>query len=483
MTTTNGTNGDHAVVIGASVGGLLAARVLSDHFARVTVLDRDEFPSEPASRRGVPQGRHTHVLLARGRDTLESLLPGLTDDVVAAGAPLSDVGTTLRFYNEGYRFPRLGPVGLPFLYTSRPLLEHVVRTRVSAIPEIEIVSNRHVLGLTTTAAGSVVTGIRTTSRDGDTHPEEVVEADFVVDASGRSSRSPAWLEELGYVPPEEEQIRVGIAYATRLYRRRSDHCDGDLAIVIGPTADTHRLGLLCANEADRWTLTLGGYANDHPPTDHAGFTAFAGTLAKPDIAEAIAGMEPLTDVMSYRYQSSVRRHYERLRRFPAGYLVFGDALSSFNPIYGQGMSVAALEAETLAQCLAGDRRRLAARFFRQAAKVIDNPWQISAGGDLRFHEVDGRRTLQVRVSNAYMSRLARASTTSPEIGRAFARVAQLYEPPQRLLRPAVAGRVLWANLAHRNRISAGDEASSARRRGSLPAGDGTLPMTHDTGGR
>jgi 2-polyprenyl-6-methoxyphenol hydroxylase-like FAD-dependent oxidoreductase len=459
MSTDNGNNSDHAVVIGASIGGLLAARVLSDHFAHVTVIDRDELPVEAATRRAVPQGKHTHVLLSRGSEIMESLFPGLTRGVTAAGAPLGDVGTRLRIYNDGYLMRRGGPAGMNMLFASRPLIEHEVRTRVAAIPHAEIHTNRHVVGLETTTGGGTVTGIRV-SGTGERGPEETIEANLVVDASGRSSRSPAWLEDLGFAPPPEEEVRARIGYATRLYRRRPEDFDGDLVVLVSPVPGTPRGGLACANEGDRWTVTLVGYANDHPPTDPAGFAAFAASLVKPDLAEAITRMEPLTDIMSYRFQSSLRRRYERLRRFPDGYLVFGDALCSFNPIFGQGMTVAAIEAEALDRCLGRGRHGLARRFFRHAATAIDNPWDIVVGSDLRFPEVEGRRTFQVRLSNAYLSRLVRAAATDVPTGEAFKRVLSLYDPPQRLLRPSVAGRVLWANLAHRHRPEAGEPSAT-----------------------
>jgi 2-polyprenyl-6-methoxyphenol hydroxylase-like FAD-dependent oxidoreductase len=459
MSTTNWHGSDHAVVIGASIGGLLAARVLSAHFTRVTVVDRDELPAGPDTRRCVPQGKHTHVLLSRGSEIMESLFPGVTREVTAAGAPLGDVGTRLRIYNDGYLLRRGGPAGMSMLFASRPLIEHEVRKRVTAIPQVEIRSNLHVVGLDTAADGRAVTGIRL-SPTGDRETEEKIEADLVVDASGRSSRSPAWLEDLGFTPPPEEEVRARIGYATRLYRRRPEDFDGDLVVLVGPAPGIPRGGLVCANEGDRWTVTLVGYANDHPPTDPAGFAAFAASLVKPDLAEPITRMEPLSDIMSYRFQSSLRRRYERLRRFPEGYLVFGDALCSFNPIFGQGITVAAIQAEALDRCLVRDRRDLARGFFRRAAKAIDSPWDIAVGSDLRFPEVDGRRTLKVRVSNAYLSRLVRATATDIPTGEAFKQVLSLYDPPQRLLRPSVAGRVLWANLAHRNG-HATEEASPA----------------------
>jgi 2-polyprenyl-6-methoxyphenol hydroxylase-like FAD-dependent oxidoreductase len=333
------------------------------------------------------------------------------------------------------------------LFASRPLVEVTVRRRVAALPNVDLVPGCRVAGLATTEDGARVTGVQVI-RPGEDVPA-TVEADMVVDASGRTSQSPAWLTALGYQAPEEEQVRVGLGYATRLYRRRPGDLGGDLTMVIGPTAGLRRMGVMCANEDDRWTVSVGGYAGHHPPTDPAGWEAFAATLALPDLAEAIAQLEPLGDPEPYRFPSSLRRRYERLRRFPDGYLVTGDALCSFNPIFGQGMTAAALEAEELAACLERPGPDLARRFFARAAAVIDVPWQVAVGADLRYPEVDGRRTAQVRIANAYTRHVSRAASVDAAVATAFMRVVSMFDRPEHLLRPAMAARVLAGTVRAR----------------------------------
>jgi 2-polyprenyl-6-methoxyphenol hydroxylase-like FAD-dependent oxidoreductase len=437
--------GDHAVVLGASMAGLAAARVLADAYERVTVLERDPLPAGAAHRKGVPQSRHAHALLAGGRAALEQLFPGLTDELVANGALTGDLQADTRWYNQGLRLCP-APSDLRALAVSRPLLEQCVRDRVRALGNVRLIDCCDAAGLAATPDGQRVRGVRIVRR-ADGSAEEILEADLVLDATGRGSRSPVWLEQLGYPRPAQDEVRIGVAYASRVYRRRRDQLDGDRAAVIAATGERQRGGVLLSMEGDRWIVTLFGYLGQRPPTDHDGFTAFAATLPAPDIFEAIADAEPLGDVLPARYPASVWRRYERLDRFPDGYLVTGDAVCGFNPVYGQGMSVAALEALALRECLQdGPAAGLATRFFAKVARILDIPWGIAVGSDLRFPRVQGARTAKVRFVNAYLARFHLSAAADPVLGRAFLRVVNLMDRPESLLRPALALRVVVGNL-------------------------------------
>ncbi|BCB78065.1 FAD-binding monooxygenase [Phytohabitans flavus] len=423
-----------AVVIGASMGGLLAARALSEAYEKVVIVDRDTLPDLAAARRGVPQGRQLHVLLSQGRKALEELFPGLTGELQRAGAPLVDLHHDVNWHNDGYLM-RGAPSPLLALGLSRPLLEHGVRQRVTALPGVEIRHQTEVLGLTTSPDRRRVTGVRLSG--------ETIEADLVVDAGGRACRSPVWLDELGYDRPAEEQVRVGVTYVTRTYRRHPGLIGDRSGAITNAMPGSPRAGIVAVMEDGRLAVALSGMLGEQPPTDDAGMAEFAGTLPLPELAEVVGTAEPASDAVLMRFPTSVRRRYERLRRFPDGYLVVADGLCSFNPIYGQGITVAALEALLLRQLITtGTTDRLARRFFRGAARLIDAPWSIAVGTDLRFAEVEGRRGLKVRFVNAYVHRLHMAATADAVLGAAFLRVLNLVDPPTALLAPGIALRVL-----------------------------------------
>jgi 2-polyprenyl-6-methoxyphenol hydroxylase-like FAD-dependent oxidoreductase len=426
---------EHAVVVGASMGGLLAARALSEIFDNVTLVERDLLERGPVTRRGVPQGRHAHGLLARGREVLEDFFPGLTDELVGRGAQRADLQSGFRWVNAG-RTICAEPSGLVGLAVSRPLLEARVRARVMALSSVRLVDGCDATGLTATPDGARVTGLRILRRGAD---EQDLPADLVVDATGRGSRGPGWLEQLGYPGPPVDEVHIGLAYASRWYRRNPDAPDG---AAVAATAEVPRGGVMIPQEGDRWIVSIGGVLGEAAPLDHDGFTAFAATLPSPLIHEVIRDSEPLSDAVRFRYPVSSRRRYERMARFPAGYLPFGDAISSFNPVYGQGMSVAALEAVALRDALERGTDEVARRFLRSAARIVDTPWDIAVGADLRFPGVPGRRTARVRLVNGYIERLHVAAEHDPEVGRAFLRVVNLLDPPERLFAPSTLRRVL-----------------------------------------
>ena len=288
-----------------------------------------------------------------------------------------------------------------------------------------------------------VTGL---ALNGKSHQTEdaTIDADLIVDASGRSSSGQGWLEPLGYPRPEEEKLSIHLAYATRHYRREPTHIDGDLGIGIGATPTLPRGGLALAQENGTWIITLAGYGDDEPPLDAAGFAAFAASLHTPDLGDLISTAEPLDDGVRYRVPSTVRRHFNPTQ-LPTGYIPFGDTICSFNPIYGQGMSVAALEALTLRQCLLPDRNRVTDRFLRATRPTLDHAWDMTCNSDLRMPFIEGKRTARARAANAYVARIHRAAMTDPRVGTAFLRVISLLDTPTSLMTPAILSRVLWAN--------------------------------------
>jgi 2-polyprenyl-6-methoxyphenol hydroxylase-like FAD-dependent oxidoreductase len=466
-------SGHHAVVLGGSMGGLLAARALADHFERVTLVERDRFPNEVAQRKGVPQGRHAHALTASGCGVLERFFPGYYSELIARGAVECEMGEDARWYVAGVRLARVAS-GLRSLLASRPLIETHTRERLLALANVRALDDCDVLAVTGSAER--VDGVRVRPRSG-VREEQTLAANLVVDATGRGSRMPVWLAQLGLPAPEEERVRVDVGYTSCLYRHEPQHLQGDKAVVVAVQPPNRRCGVAARLEDGRWIVTLAGYLGEQAPASHEGLIEYARGLPSSDIYELLREAQPCSEPVTATYRESLRRRYEQLEYFPEGLIVFGDAICSFNPIYGQGMSVAALEAELLGECL-GSRGvpGLWRRFFAHAAKVIDSPWSIAVGGDLAFEEVAGKRTFVGNALSAYVRKLQHAGATDERAALAFLRVAQLVAPPSSLLAPAVAARVLFSPTgpAHDRSQQAHPQGNQRAKRARRVSADGGL---------
>jgi 2-polyprenyl-6-methoxyphenol hydroxylase-like FAD-dependent oxidoreductase len=428
----------HAVVLGGSMAGILAARVLAESFQDVVVVDRDALLGVREARRGAPHARHAHGLHARGHLIFEELFPDLTAELSAAGIPTGDLAEMRWYFNAR----RLQPAktGLVSVTAPRPVLEDHVRARVAALPNVTFLERCDILGLEAASRGDRITGVRVEVTHG--QPDvQVLDADLVVDATGRGSRTPAWLEALGYQRPPEERVKMGLAYTTRHYRTKPEWFGGVQSI--NPVASpAHPRGAFFGQiGTDVCILSLTGILGDYPPTEPEAFLDFVKSLPVPDVYEAVRDGVALDDPVSFRFPASVRRRYERLTRFPAGLVILGDAACSFNPVYGQGMSVASLQALTLRKHLRAGGQVEASPFFADIARVINTPWDISAGGDLDFPAVEGRRTMKVRAGNAYMARVQYAATKDAKVTEGLMRVAGLMDPPPALMRPGMLLRV------------------------------------------
>lgn len=417
----------HAIVVGASMGGLCAAAALAPHYDRITVLDRDQLPTEPAHRRGVPQSKHAHGFQPGGLRALDDLLPGIVDELVAAGAPRGDVTADCTWTVGAIRYAK-GVAGAYTIGITRPFLEHHVRARVAVLPNVTIRGGVQVSGIVA-ADPRRVTGVEIDTG-------ERLTSDLVVDATGKVTKLPGWLTALGYAAPAEDRVECGMAYLSQRWQLADPH--PDVVNVITPAMTPH-FGVMIAQEDGTHIVTLGGLLNSAPTRED--YLAFARRLPDPVIANALVGATPVTELQPSHFPASVRRRYDRLRRFPAGLLAIGDAIASFNPMYGQGMSVAAIEAVSLRTMLSRgpvDPRR----FFAAAHRIEDVAWKISTGGDLRYDEVVGKRTPDQKIMNRYLDRLGESAHTDPMLTRQFTLVAGFIERPESFFKPSVLRRVL-----------------------------------------
>lgn len=447
--------GPQAVVVGAGIAGLLSACALSGTFARVIVLERDPLPDEPLARPGVSQGRHVHLLLAGGLAAMERLLPGLGQELAAAGAPRLDAAADWHSRFAAGWLPRFDS-GVVFRAVSRDLLEYVLRRRVAALANVAIATGRRVVGLEGGAAGKRqragrITGVRVRRHPApapvaganDAPAHELVAADLVVDASGRRSGAPAWLRALGYASAPETVINAQLGYASRWFERPDLPPGGTLIMPCAP--DRPYGGVVCPVENGRWVVTLTGTGGVYPPTDEAGFLAFAERAGAQGPARFIRAAHPLGPIAGYRRTENRWRHYERLRHWPEGLVVMGDALCAFNPVYGQGMSVSAFSALALARWArrGGRRARGAHRFQRRLKRIVAVPWLLATGEDLRWPGTVGPRPGGwLRWMHAYLDRVTALAAGDRYICRDFLRVLHLKAKPYILFRPRTAWRVL-----------------------------------------
>ncbi|MGE5602461.1 MAG: FAD-dependent oxidoreductase [Nitrososphaerales archaeon] len=446
-----------AVVIGSSFSGLWAARVLSDYFRQVTVLERDRLPDGPASRAGVPQDRHVHVLLQRGAMIMGRLFPGIEAELEAEDAHRVDLIADAEVNIRGGWLPRFPSRKITYA-CSRVLLESVVRRRVAALPNVELLGGARVEGLV--EAGGRVTGVRVHWKDRDESTTE--SADFVVDASGRTSKTPEWLAELGYGKVDETVIDVRLAYAGRRYRTPTNPAPPWTIMLIGQEPPRRsRAGLIYSEENGVWMVMVAGIMGDYPPTDPDGFLAFAAGV-DPALHAAIRTAEPIGDPFGYRRTENRFRLYDKLTRWPERFVVTGDAVCGFNPVYGQGMTVGVMAAEALGKELArggGQLDGLAARFQRRYPKIVAPAWLLSSSADLEWLGRTGKASLQERVAARYLPMVLDAVPADRKVQEAFFEVQNLMAPATSLFRPGVAVR------AFRHRLR-------GRKPAAVPAADG-----------
>ncbi|MGI9050931.1 MAG: NAD(P)/FAD-dependent oxidoreductase [Rubrobacteraceae bacterium] len=468
--------GENAVVIGAGMSGLLSARVLAGCFEKVTVLDRDRLPEDPAPRKGVPQGRHLHSLAVRGSELLEDFFPGLDRELADAGCPAVDQARDTVTDVPSGRLPRFES-GIVMRAVSRDLLEWRIRRRLSDNPRIRFVPNREATGILYDKSSRRITGVSSRVRGGE--GREDFAADLVVDASGQGSRTPRWLAELGLEAPRETVVDAGLGYATRWYRVPEEF-EGDWKslAVLPEWPEEPRGGSLRRVEGDRWTAVLIGIGKrDQPPTEPEAFLDFVRSLPSPIIAEAIENAEPISPVYGYRRTANRRRHYEKLANMPENLLITGDAACVMNPSYGQGMTLAALCAKALEGSLRGGWRDLAdlsKEFHRRQAKAVAPSWTTTAGSDAQWaagspEELGPLRRFLHRISEEVF----RMAVREPEVARTLLEVKNLVKPPRALLHPGILLPALRRTLAG-TRGLAGSKTSPHKTGGpktSLPNGD------------
>lgn len=435
-----------AIVIGGSIAGLLAARVLADSFAEVTVIERDKLPEQPELRKGVAQSAQPHVLFARGYRILEELFPGIGEDLAAAGAVLIDWAREFdQFGHGGWSATAECPSNIVSFTCSRPLLEWAIRRRLAALPRVRFLEGR-VSGLLCNLNKTQVTGVSLSSNIDPTQ----LPAKLVVDASGRGSQAPHWLKSLGFSAPEETVVNPFLGYATRRYRPPQDfQPDWKVMLVSQSPPNGTRLGYIAQIENHEWIVTLGGYGRDFPPLDDKGFLEFARSLPSPKFYQAIQDAKPVSPIYAHRATANRLKHYEKAR-LPEGFVALGDAVCALCPVYGQGMTVSALSVLVLRDWLdrypPGDRP--ASVFQRNLAQSNSLSWMVATSQDSRFLTTAGRSEpgWLGKLLHGYTNQVLQRVNEDPELHILLMEIAHLIRSPIALYHPGTMMRVFAKGL-------------------------------------
>lgn len=433
----------HAIVIGGGIAGLLAGKVLAKYFEQVTIIERDRYPSAPEPRQGVPQSSQSHVLLARGQRIFEELFPGLCEEILNQGTQLVNWTADCPLLLLGHWAPRF-PSDIISYGCTRNLLEATVRRRLANNDSIKFLETTQVTNLIADTNNATITGVQIQNSDGS---KTDLNAQLVVDSSGRNSKASKWLQMLGYESPKETKVNSFLGYATRFYESLSNSLPKCKALYIMPQApEDTRGGTLYQIENGRWMVCLMGVARDYPPTDEGGFLNFARSLKQPEIYDAIIDGKPLTPIYGYQRTENCWRHYEQLSRMPENFIVLGDATCTFNPVYGQGMTVAALGAETLDRCLtqhSGKLTGFALRFQKQLAKVNATPWMMATSDDFRWSTTQGGQpNLVTKLMHWYLDQVMQTASKNAEVYKVFMELIHMLEPATKLFQPNILVRVL-----------------------------------------
>jgi flavin-dependent dehydrogenase len=429
-----------AVVLGASVAGLLAARVLSDHADEVLIIERDETDGT-LPRSGVPQGTQVHALLKAGEIQLVRWFPGFLDDAAAMGMLLPSPDSAISVNMNGIELP---PTTMrPTVLATRPFLESLIRTRTLAVPNVRLVAGRAV-GLE--FDGGRVSSARYIPNNADSAVTE--RAEFVVDATGRSSRLVDWLGESGWPRPDMVRMPIKLNYATCLFEQDDRVSDITMALAQRQLDGFHRGAVINRVEGDRWIMMVSGYDQDHPGRTVGELASFCRANFPPLYADIAEHARPIGDVVTYRQADSRRREFHALDRFPAGLVVAGDAVASFNPVYGQGMSSATLHASCLSSYLASgpDLGRPARKYFDLVEVVVDAAWRTSTFIDLELPHVDGPYPKGYRLAKSMSGLVFKASMSDRAVREQVGRVRGLLAHPDSLSRPGILSRVLWRSM-------------------------------------
>lgn len=453
----------HAVIIGGGMAGLFAGRVLAAYMDRVTIIERDHYPDTPANRKGVPQALHLHNMVNQGWSIMEGMYPGLGNELVKAGAVTINWPADLLWLGRTGWSPRFD-AGIRTYSCKRQMLEWHIQRRMAKSNKITFLQGYTVTDLLWSADRRSIEGVRVREYSPESFQPNSsgtdIPATIVVDASGKLSQTPRWLTEMGYATPREEAVKAYVGYATRYYRLKEGDNGPDWKVLLEQSRppDLNRAAGMFRVENNEWVLTLVGMGSkNNPPTDEEGFHAFMQSLPSPAVYDFVQTLEPISPIYSYRVPQNRLLHYEELTRWPERFLILGDAVCVFNPVYGHGISVIAQSIVAMEQCLHeqfrwpanGNMHGLSRRFQQRLAKVLSDPWMFTVGEDLRYPTTEGgKRDLATQMLHFYIDGVMMYALENPDAHRTLIQVMHLVKPPTAFLRPDILVNALALNMTH-----------------------------------
>ena len=436
--------GQKAIVIGAGMAGPMAAAVLSEFYANVTIIEKDELPSEPALRKGVPQGAHVHTFLGYAVEAMEKLIPGIMEQLYAAGAVRIRRNYDIWFHDSSGPTP-IRDVGILTPSVTRPLLEHITRERVLALNNVALSDSTRFLGFETDQSGRVnAVSIKRSGAE-----SETIKADLVVDCSGRGSRMPRWLEDQGYGEVPAQKLEIAMGYTSGLFRPPPEWRDSAWACLMLAIPPSLRAAYLTPVDGELWLATMYGRAGDNAPRDHEGFVEWTRGLAHPVIHERLENAELVSELWTYKIPTGIWRRYDQMDRFPEGVLPLGENFTSFNPMYGQGISLSAGQALSLRgaleQCAErGSQQGLAASYFDGCADLNATGWTAMETRDLAYPSTKGTRPSDLEERWRFGQAVRLLAEHDADVHALTVRVTHLLESPSSLQGRDIVERALAA---------------------------------------
>ncbi|MDH3658324.1 MAG: FAD-dependent monooxygenase [Nitrosopumilus sp.] len=434
---------EKAIVIGGSIAGLLAARVLSDYFKEVILIEKDSCMENGKVRIGTPQANHIHILLVKGREILQDFFPELERDLIKKGANKIDFLNDIRYRLPSGWAPKFNSGIITFTCT-RTLLENTIRHQIQKISKIKIEKGKHITSFVLEKSNKISLK---------TKENEEIHGDLIVDCTGRNTKTPSWLEDIGFPKPRETKIDSFVRYSTRRYIPTKKNRKWKMLVILNKPITNPRIGGIYPIEEGKWLVGLYSIGKNYPPTDEKGFLEFTKHLESRELYDALKDAVPDSEIYGYQVQGSRKYHYEEMPQWPENFIVLGDAVSIFNPYYGQGITSAALGAEALDDMLKNNKMKndFTRKFQKRLATAVSLPWILGTSEDLRWPTTVGKRPNTItRMVQNHAQKVLLLSPKSTLAAKSFQQMMHMIKSPAIIFHPVILLQLIVNFIWKRN---------------------------------